>query len=141
MIRIAVLISGNGTNLQSLIDGIESEKIDANIAGVISNREDAYGLQRAQEANIRCFALTSEPNEPRGAYDQRLGEIIDELDVELIVLAGFMRILSPEFVQKFPARILNIHPSILPKYPGLNTHQQALNNNDTDHVCTIHFVT
>lgn len=139
-IRIAVLVSGNGTNLQAMIDAVEAGKIDGQIVGVISNNPEAFALTRAQDANIKIFALSPEPGESREAYDQRLSEILQSLEVDLIVLAGFMRILSPHFVKKFTGKILNIHPSLLPKYPGMHTHMQVLKNKDSEHGCTIHFV-
>lgn len=140
-LRIAVLISGNGSNLQAIIDAINNEKLDATIVGVISNKPQAYGLIRAQEADISSFSLIPEPGESREAYDERLANVLNSLSPDLIVLAGFMRILSPGLVEQFAGRIINIHPSILPKYPGLHTHEQALRNKDLEHGCSIHFVT
>jgi len=138
--RIAVLISGNGSNLQAIIDAISNEKCDAKIVAVISNKPEAYGLIRAQEADIPTFSLMPARGESREVYDEKLANVLTSLSPDLIVLAGFMRILSPQFVQKFAGKIINIHPSLLPKYPGLHTHQQVLSNKDTEHGCTIHFV-
>lgn len=140
-LRVAVLISGNGSNLQAIIDAIGNNKLDATVVGVISNKPDAYGLIRAQSADIQSFALTPMPDESREVYDERLANLLQSLSPDLIVLAGFMRILSPRFVQKFKGQIINIHPSLLPKYPGLHTHKQAIKNKDTVHGCSIHFVT
>jgi phosphoribosylglycinamide formyltransferase 1 len=140
-LRIAVLISGNGSNLQAIIDAIGNEKCDARIVGVISNKPEAYGLLRAQEAEIPTFSLTPARGESREVYDEKLANVLMGLRPDLIVLAGFMRILSPAFVQRFAGKIINIHPSLLPKYPGLHTHQQVLAHQDTEHGCTIHFVT
>jgi phosphoribosylglycinamide formyltransferase-1 len=140
-LRIAVLISGNGSNLQAIIDAIANEKLQANIVGVISNKTDVRGLMRAQEAQIPSFALTPMRGEPREAYDERLANLLNSLAPDLIVLAGFMRILSPHFVEQFAGKVINIHPSLLPKYPGLHTHQQAIANQDKEHGCSIHFVT
>jgi phosphoribosylglycinamide formyltransferase-1 len=139
--RIAVLISGKGSNLQAILDAIANEKLDATVVGVISDKPEAYGLVRAQEAEVPVFSLTPERGESRVLYDQRLADLLNSLSPDLIVLAGFMRILSPHFVKSFEGKIINIHPSLLPKYPGLHTHQQVLANKDAEHGCTIHFVT
>jgi phosphoribosylglycinamide formyltransferase-1 len=126
--------------LQAIIDAIGNDKCDATIVGVISNKPEAYGLVRAQEADIPTFSLTPARGESREVYDEKLANVLTSLSPDLIVLAGFMRILSPAFVQKFAGKIINIHPSLLPKYPGLHTHQQVLANKDSEHGCTIHFV-
>jgi phosphoribosylglycinamide formyltransferase-1 len=141
MLDIVVLISGNGSNLQAIIDAIENHKLKANIKAVISDQENAYGLQRAQDAGIATYVLTAAKGEPRAAYDERLRSLLIEQSPDLIVLAGFMRILSPEFVKFFSGKIINIHPSLLPKYRGLHTHKQVLANKDTEHGVSIHFVT
>ena len=122
--KAVILISGNGSNLQSIID--HADKIDLQISAVISNRDNAFGLQRAQSANINTYFIDSKIFNSRDAFDNELILIIDKLDVELIILAGYMRILSPLFINHFSGKILNIHPSLLPKYPGLNTHQRAI---------------
>jgi len=141
MFRIVVLISGNGSNLQAIIDDQKAIASDIEIAGVISNNANAYGLVRAQRANIPVYIITKEQYSQRIEYDKALAEIIDSMEVDLIVLAGFMRVLSAEFVHHYLGKIINIHPSLLPKYPGLNTHEQALAAKDTFHGCSIHFVT
>ena len=137
--KAVILISGNGSNLQSIID--HADKIDLQISAVISNRNNAFGLQRAQSANINTYFVDSKIFNSRDAFDNELISIIDKLDVELIILAGYMRILSPLFINHFSGKILNIHPSLLPKYPGLNTHQRAIDAGDKEHGATVHFVT
>ena len=137
--KAVILISGNGSNLQSIID--HADKIDLQISAVISNRDNAFGLQRAQSANINTYFVDSKIFNSRDAFDSELISIIDKLDVEVIILAGYMRILSPLFINHFSGKILNIHPSLLPKYPGLNTHQRAIDAGDKEHGATVHFVT
>ena len=137
--KAVILISGNGSNLQSIID--HADKIDLQISAVISNRDNAFGLQRAQSANINTYFVDSKTFNSREAYDNELISIIDKLDVELILLAGYMRILSPIFINHFSGKILNIHPSLLPKYPGLNTHQRAIDAREKYHGASVHFVT
>ena len=137
--KAVILISGNGSNLQSIID--HADKIDLQISAVISNRNNAFGLQRAQSANINTYFVDSRIFNSRYAFDNELISVINKLDVELIILAGYMRILSPVFINHFSGKILNIHPSLLPKYPGLNTHQRAIDAGDKEHGATVHFVT
>ena len=137
--KAVILISGNGSNLQSIID--HADKIDLQISAVISNRDNAFGLKRAQSANITTCFVDSKIFNSRDAFDNELISIINKLDVELIILAGYMRILSPLFINHFSGKILNIHPSLLPKYPGLNTHQRAIDARDKEHGATVHFVT
>ena len=137
--KAVILISGNGSNLQSIID--HADKIDLQISAVISNRDNAFGLQRAQSANINTYFVDSKIFDSRDAFDNELISIINKLDVELIILAGYMRILSPLFINHFSGKILNIHPSLLPKYPGLNSHQRAIDAGDKEHGATVHFVT
>ena len=139
--RLCVLISGNGSNLQAIIDNISAEKLDAEICGVISNRPNAYGLTRAQEAGIKAISLDHMQHDSRESYDKALQAEIESLNPDYIVLAGFMRILTPEFVNTFSGKLVNIHPSLLPKYKGLNTHQQAIDNGDEEHGVSVHFVT
>lgn len=139
--RIAVLISGHGSNLQAIIDACHHQQIHGEVTVVISNIPHAYGLTRAAEAGIDTSLLTKQEYPDRNQYDQALHELLKDYDVDLVVLAGFMRILTPEFVDAFEGRMLNIHPSLLPKYPGLHTHQRALEHGDHEHGCTIHFVT
>jgi phosphoribosylglycinamide formyltransferase-1 len=137
--RAVILISGNGSNLQSLIDN--AKKIDLEICSVISNKEDAFGLKRAERANISTNFVDPNRFESREDFDKQLIAIIDELDIGLIILAGYMRILSSDFINHFAGKILNIHPSLLPKFPGLNTHQKAIDAKEKYHGATVHFVT
>jgi len=134
-----VLISGSGSNLQSLID--ESKNINLEISCVISNNPDAYGLERAKKANIETKILDHNEFSSRESYDESLKEIIEKFNPEVIILAGFMRILTANFVNHFLGKVLNIHPSLLPKYPGLHTHQRAIDAGDKAHGVSVHFVT
>lgn len=138
---IAVLISGSGSNLQALIDAQQAGRLAIDIRVVISNRDDALGLTRAEQAGIRTRVLRHREFPTRTAYDAALTLLLGAFDPGLVVLAGFMRILTPEFVAAFHGRMLNIHPSLLPKYPGLHTHRRALEAGDTEHGATVHFVT
>ncbi|MGA8138975.1 MAG: phosphoribosylglycinamide formyltransferase [Pseudomonas gingeri] len=139
--NVVVLLSGTGSNLQALIDDMRTGKNPARIAAVISNRADAYGLQRARDAGIETRALDHKAFDGREAFDAALIELIDAFNPQLVVLAGFMRILSADFVRHYQGRLLNIHPSLLPKYKGLHTHQRALEAGDREHGCSVHFVT
>jgi len=138
---VVVLLSGTGSNLQALIDSCAIKDSPARIRAVISNRADAYGLQRAKDAGIDTRVLDHKAFEGREAFDAALIEVIDEFKPQLVVLAGFMRILSADFVRHYQGRLLNIHPSLLPKYKGLHTHQRALEAGDGEHGCSVHFVT
>ncbi|CCQ12299.1 Phosphoribosylglycinamide formyltransferase [Pseudoalteromonas luteoviolacea B = ATCC 29581] len=140
-IRIVVLISGSGSNLQAIIDACQNGQINGSIAAVISNKADAYGLTRATQANIPTQVLSHKEFASREDYDGALSQLIDKFCPDLVVLAGFMRILTPSLVQKFKGKMLNIHPSLLPKYQGLNTHQRAIDANDSEHGVSVHFVT
>ena len=139
--RAAILISGSGTNLQAFIDRAADGRLDARLGLVVSNRDDAYGLVRASKAHIPTAVIRHTDFDTREAFDRRLAEELDAAGTELIALAGFMRILSPWFVRRYLGRLLNIHPALLPKYPGLNTHQRALDAGDKHHGSTVHFVT
>jgi len=139
--RIVVLISGGGTNLQALIDACKLEDYPGSVVGVVSNKADAYGLVRAQEANIPTTTISHKDFETRQAYDNALIKSIDVYQPDIVVLAGFMRILTPNFVQHYVGRLVNIHPSLLPKYQGLNTHQRAIDAGDEVHGVSVHFVT
>jgi len=139
-LAIVVLISGGGTNLQALIDACQGS-FPARIVAVISNRPKAFGLQRAISAGIPVAVLDHTEFEQREQFDGRLMQLIDGYHPELVVLAGFMRILSTGFVHHYQGRLINIHPSLLPLYPGLGTHQQALDNGDSIHGASVHFVT
>lgn len=140
MKKIVVLISGHGMNLQAMIDACKSSYINAEIVGVFSNQSDAFGLQRAKSAGIfhRTFLRSDYANNLD--MDRHIGDEIDNLGADLIVLAGYMKILSAEFTHRFAGKILNIHPSLLPKYSGLHTYQRAIEAGETEHGMTIHFV-
>ena len=140
MYKIVVLISGGGSNLQAILDSIEVGNINAEVSSVISNRADAFGLERAEKAGIDNHVLDHNVFDSRESFDQSLAQIIDSYEPDLIALAGFMRVLSDEFVDHFYGRMINIHPSLLPKYKGLNTHQRALENGDSEHGASVHFV-
>jgi phosphoribosylglycinamide formyltransferase-1 len=139
--KVVVLISGSGSNLQALIDNIAAGENPASIAAVISNRSDAYGLQRAQAAGINTLVLDHKAFSDRTAFDQALAAAIDGFEPQLVVMAGFMRILSGDFVRRYQGRLLNIHPSLLPKYKGMHTHQRAIDDGEQEHGCSVHFVT
>jgi len=138
---VVVLLSGTGSNLQALIDSTRTGDSPVRIAAVISNRSDAYGLQRARDAGIDTRSLDHKAFDGREAFDSALIELIDAFNPKLVVLAGFMRILSADFVRHYAGRLLNIHPSLLPKYKGLHTHRRALEAADAEHGCSVHFVT
>ena len=140
-LRLVVLISGKGSNLQAIVDAIDTDQVPAQVCAVISNRDNAPGLERARRAGIPTEVVTSRTMADRTAYDQALMASIDAYRPGLVILAGFMRILTPEFVHHYQGRMLNIHPSLLPKYRGLNTHQRVLEAGDREHGCTVHFVT
>lgn len=141
MKRLVVLVSGQGSNLQAILDGCQQGQIRASVAAVFSNKSDAYGLTRAREAGVPAHALAASQFADREAFDKQLMLEIDAYAPDLVVLAGYMRILSPQFVQRYAGRMLNIHPSLLPKYPGLHTHRQAIENGDEEHGTSVHFVT
>ena len=138
--NIVVLISGSGSNLQAIIDDL-AQHPTARICAVVSNRADAYGLVRAQRAGIAQHVLNHKDFADRLAFDKALMAVIDQHQPDLVVLAGFMRILTPEFTRHYAQRLLNIHPSLLPKNKGLNTHQRAIDEGDQEHGCSVHFVT
>ncbi|MCA1928498.1 phosphoribosylglycinamide formyltransferase [Rheinheimera sp.] len=141
MKSIVVLISGSGSNLQAILDACSAGFIDGKVTAVLSNKAKAYGLERAKKAGSKAIVLDHKAYADRAAYDRDLIATIDQHQPDLVVLAGFMRILTPEFVQHYQGRLLNIHPSLLPKYQGLNTHQRAIDAGDTEHGCSVHFVT
>ncbi|GAB6069962.1 phosphoribosylglycinamide formyltransferase [Thiomicrorhabdus hydrogeniphila] len=139
--KIAVLISGSGSNLQAIINHQKEHADLYQIALVVSNRPDAYGITRAKKANIPTQVIDHKKYDSREAFDCALQTVIDSANIDLLVLAGFMRILTTEFTAHFLGKMLNIHPSLLPKYTGLHTHQRALEAGDTKHGLSIHFVT
>ncbi len=138
--KVVVLISGSGSNLQALIDSL-GEDNPVRICAVISNRADAFGLQRARDAGIATHVVQHKNFADRDAFDAALMDIIDSHQPGLVVLAGFMRILTAGFVRHYQGRLLNIHPSLLPRYKGLDTHRRALEAGDREHGCSVHFVT
>lgn len=139
--RILVLISGNGSNLQAIIDACAHGEISGEIIGVISNVPSAYGLERAKSAGIPCRVIDHKAFTQRADFDQALFDAMQAYQPDLVVLAGFMRILSEKIVTHYLGHMINIHPSLLPKYPGLNTHQRAIDAGDSNHGATVHFVT
>jgi len=134
-----VLISGNGSNLQSIID--KANSIDLTICCVISNKTDAFGLKRATKVGMPCEALDETLFDSQLGFDQEIMKVIDHYQPEVIILAGYMRILSADIISKYFGKILNIHPSLLPKFPGLNTHQRAIEASEKKHGASVHFVT
>ena len=139
--RLAVLISGSGTNLQAIIDAIAAGDLAATLAVVASNRADAAGLQRAVRAGAPTLTLDHRRYPDREAFDRAMIAELDRYQPDTVVLAGFMRILSPLFVRHYQGRLVNIHPSLLPAHKGLQTHQRALDGGDREHGCSVHFVT
>ena len=137
--NVAVLISGNGSNLQAIIDKFQKDEL-VNVSCVISNKKDAYGLVRAEKAKIDHYFIDNKNFSSREEFEQAVIEILDKYEPDLVVLAGFMRILSELFVNKYKNKLINIHPSLLPKYKGLDTHRKVLENQDDYHGVTVHFV-
>lgn len=139
--RLVVLISGGGSNLQSFIDASENGSLNAEIAAVISNKVGVAGLERAAKADIPGIVMDHRAFDSRQEFDENLAELIESFNPDLVILAGFMRILTPDFVTRFLGRLMNIHPSLLPAYPGLHTHQRAIDAGDSEAGATVHFVT
>ena len=137
MIKIAVLVSGSGSNLQALMDA----NLSGQIVGVISNKPAAYALQRAQNANIATAVIEHKHYPTRECFDAAMHQQLLDWDVDLVILAGFMRILTPGFVAQWHGKMINIHPSLLPVYKGMHTHQRVLRTGDAYHGCTVHYVT
>ena len=140
-LRLAVLISGNGSNLQSIIDAIDGQRLNARIGLVVSERPDAYGLVRARRAGVETACIRPADFPDRVAWNRALGETLEGSGAELVVLAGFMKVLDPGVVRRWAGRMLNIHPSLLPRYRGLHTHRRVLEAGDAFHGTSIHFVT
>ena len=140
MKKIAVLISGQGSNLQAIIEACQTGFIRGKIVTVISNKIDSFGLERAESADIPSRVFLRQDFASNLDMDKAIGDYLEDLNVDLIVLAGYMKILTKPFTQRFAGKILNIHPSLLPKYPGLHTYQRALENGDSEHGTTVHFV-
>ena len=139
--RVAVLISGQGRNLQAILDAIADGRIPAVAAGVISNRPDAAGLARARAARVPAEVVDHTRFAERAAFDAALGDALDALRPDVVALAGFMRVLGEAFIRRFHGRLVNIHPSLLPKYRGLHTHRRVLEAGDTEHGASVHYVT
>ncbi len=137
---LVVLISGSGSNLQAIIDAAQTD-LPIDIRAVVSNQPEAFGLERARKAGVETRVLNHRAYPDRESYDQALGDLVESFQPRLVALAGFMRILTPKFVQRFQGRMLNIHPSLLPKYRGLHTHQRVLDAGDREHGASVHFVT
>jgi phosphoribosylglycinamide formyltransferase-1 len=138
---VVILISGSGSNLQAFIDAQKDGRLPVDIRAVLSNRADAYGLGRARAAGIETGVLSHRDFEDRDQYDRHLIALIDRHRPGLVILAGFMRILSHPFVEHYRGRLINIHPSLLPALPGLHTHERALASGAREHGCSVHFVT
>ncbi|EGU43884.1 phosphoribosylglycinamide formyltransferase [Vibrio splendidus] len=139
--NIVVLVSGSGSNLQAILDACDSNMIDASVKAVFSNKAEAFGLERAKNAGVAARSVNPKDFDSREAFDHELMIQIDTYQPDLIVLAGYMRILSSEFVRHYAGKMVNIHPSLLPKYPGLHTHQRAIDAKDKEHGTSVHFVT
>ncbi|RLQ16005.1 phosphoribosylglycinamide formyltransferase [Vibrio sp. SBT000027] len=139
--NIVVLLSGSGSNLQAILDACNSHTIDASVKAVFSNKADAFGLERAKSAGVDAHSVNPKEFNSREEFDHELMVQIDAYQPDLIVLAGYMRILSSEFVRHYAGKMINIHPSLLPKYPGLHTHQRAIDAQDKEHGTSVHFVT
>ena len=140
MKRIVFLISGNGTNLQAIMDNCKTGDIKANIVSVISNNPDAFGLERARSEGVETKVINHKDYKTRDLFDNDLFKYIEGVNPDLIVLAGFMRILTPKITDSYFGKIINIHPSLLPKYPGLDTHSKVIENKDSHHGVSIHYV-
>lgn len=140
MKKIAVMISGSGSNLEAIVKACHQKNIYGEIVYVISNNPDAYGIERAKKYNIPVKIIDHKSYTDRDDFDDALKEFLDNLEIDFIILAGFMRILGKNITEKFYGKMINLHPSLLPLYPGLNTHTQALNNKDDYHGISIHFV-
>ena len=139
--NIVILISGRGSNMKSIVQAVQSGQLPVNIAAIISNRPDAAGLEFAQQAHIDAIVIDHKDFTSRELFDQALAAKIDSYSADLVVLAGFMRILTTEFVEHFANRLVNIHPSLLPKFKGLNTHQRAIDAGEQQHGASVHIVT
>ena len=139
-LRVAALISGRGTNLQALLDAAHDD-FPARVCVVVSNRPDAAGLERARRAGVPIAVVDHRLYPDRESFETRLAETLDRFEPGLIALAGFMRILTARFVERYPGRIMNIHPSLLPCFPGLDTHRRALEAGVEEHGATVHFAT
>ncbi|HRK96934.1 MAG TPA: phosphoribosylglycinamide formyltransferase [Alphaproteobacteria bacterium] len=140
-IGLAVLISGRGSNLQSLIDACRLPDFPAEIKVVVCNKPEAYGIERAKQAGLPCVVISHKDFSSREAFEQAMLNALSDYDIDLICQAGFMRILTPHFITPWAGRLINIHPSLLPKFKGLHTHERAIEAGETEAGCTIHYVT
>lgn len=140
MVKLGVLVSGSGTNLQSIIDSIEAGSLDGEISVVISNNASAYALERARRRGLAVEVIEGSTCKAKADFDRAVARVLKERAVELVVLAGFMRVLGAEFIREFPMRIMNIHPSLLPSFPGLDVHKKAIEHGVRFSGCTVHFV-
>lgn len=140
MVNLGVLVSGSGSNLQAIIDNIEAGRVDAKIKVVVSNVPDVYALERARKHNIPSVVIRHKECKTREEFDQRLVEILKAHEVELVVLAGFMRIITPVLLRSFPMRVMNIHPALLPAFPGTHVWQTEVDSGVKFAGCTVHFV-
>ncbi len=138
---VVILISGRGSNMKSIVEAKNSGELDINIAAVISNRPDAAGLEYAEQQGIATCTIDHKTFDSRESFDAALADKIDSYHPSLVVLAGFMRILTAEFVEHYSERLINIHPSLLPKFKGLDTHQRAIDAGEAEHGASVHFVT
>lgn len=139
-LRTAVLISGNGSNLQAIIDAAQASDYPAAISLVLSNKADAFGLTRAKNARLETVIISHRDYPDREAFDRAMDAALREANIELVVMAGFMRILSDWFVNTWAGKLINIHPSLLPKFKGMHTHQRAIDAGEREHGCTVHWV-
>lgn len=139
--RLVILISGRGSNMRSIIEAINHQQLDATVAAVISNRPDAAGLEYASSQSIPTKIVDHKAFADRDSFDKALAKQIDEFNPDYVILAGFMRILTAEFVEHYQNKLINIHPSLLPKFKGLDTHQRAIDAGEQEHGASVHFVT
>jgi phosphoribosylglycinamide formyltransferase-1 len=140
MVRIGVLVSGSGSNLQSIMDACDRGEIDGEVAVVISNIDGVYALTRAEEKSVPTRVIDHNEYPDRKSFDEQIKKTLEEYQVDLIALAGFMRVLTPEFLESFPGRVINIHPALLPSFPGLGVRQKAIDHGVRFSGCTVHFV-
>lgn len=139
--RVAVLISGRGSNMEALIKATKTDNFPAQIIGVISNKSDAAGLQTAKDSGIETAAISLKSFDSKDQADTAISNQLNAWGIDIVCLAGFMRLLTPDFCEQWRGRLINIHPSLLPEYKGLDTHKRALDDHATEHGCTVHYVT
>lgn len=139
--RLVILISGRGSNMRSIIEAADNGELDVDIKAVISNRPDAAGLEFASQAGIETAVIDHKQFDSRESFDKAMADAIDQYQPSFVILAGFMRILTADFVEHFAGRLINIHPSLLPKFKGLHTHERAIEAGEIEHGASVHFVT